>query len=318
LSRPDVTITPVFTASAGPSIDEDHHSEEDIEISPHAFYDDPPPKSIIDKIIDACDIIRVDPTADCYLVEPIRDAMSAAMGFSDDFETAEFWLGGTDIANRIANFYLLLDLSLDHEEVIPLYERHREELARHLLNYITVACLGEARLAFHGVIIESREALRSPLAASLVCVLATEAETGFLSGWDGLLEDRYTMWSVGYKLLRGRVSHLDILTGTHEMFLQLDWGPANACGGRAWANIASVGIQYLTQEITPLLFIDMLVDIQHNGGWAFNKYYARDHICKRHETSLGAILDIKAGATWKLTNVCCIDPDVMDLFQRFK
>ena len=127
-----------------------------------------------------------------------------------------------------------------------------------MLNYLTISCAGEARHTpskTHGDITTMSEMTQTMIAAMNI---------------NTNLGNRQYMWSAAYDL--AQVSgYLPILEALEEMF-NLEW-ITGSYGGKRWAKIAELAKNYANEEYTEAIFIDGIMNIVHNGGWAFNKYY---------------------------------------------
>lgn len=114
-----------------------------------------------------------------------------------------------------------------------------ELYAENIVNYLWAACLGEARHA------------------SDMCnggIILTELDN----------RNRYSVYNEAHNYPVNR-ENLDILL---EIYSQ-EW--RSGFGGEAWLRIIKAVNMYFTGELDAVSFIDHVVDLQHNGGSAFNK-----------------------------------------------
>jgi len=209
-------------------------------------------------------------------------------------------LGNRDIATALANWYMLMYYNLDgYERGVLAWSRQEEaDLAKNikdrLLWYLVLACVGEARYA-NGMVRGSLVEI-GPLAQAIIM------STGTI--------DRYSGWNRGYHLAL-HFGQLAVLQACVEIF-NMEW-PGATYGGGKWATIAQVGVDYLDPGSGPFykntnLLIDRMVDLVHNGGWAFDKWYYQTTIQTYHKRvrpdleydaelpglDLKAVLDLKA------------------------
>ena len=161
-------------------------------------------------------------------------------------------MGPKEILKDIGKFYILIA----HGDK-KLLDAHKKMLAKHMLNYLLISCAGVARHTpskSHGDITKMSEMAQTMLRAMSI-------NTNLLN--------RQYMWSAAYDL--AQVSgYLPILEALEEMF-NLDW-VTGSYGGKKWAKIAELAKNYANEEYTEAIFIDGIMNIVHNGGWAFNKY----------------------------------------------
>ncbi|MEK0325431.1 MAG: hypothetical protein QQN63_06975 [Nitrosopumilus sp.] len=162
-------------------------------------------------------------------------------------------LGPKDILKDIGLFYILMA----HDDK-KLYDDHKTLLAQRLLTYLMVSCAGEARHTLtktHGDITTLGEMAQTILVASNI---------------NGDLSNRQYMWSAIYDL--SKVSGEGVIMEALEELFNLEW-VTSSYGGPKWAKIAQLAKNYCKGEYTEAIFIDGIMNVVHNGGWAFNKYY---------------------------------------------
>ncbi len=198
------------------------------------------------------------------------------------------WLGPRDITQTLFSWYLLMEYSLDHAELAFDLRVKTDILARQMLNYVVLASAGEAR---HGE--------GSPLgllASSLHAVISTDS--------------REEVWPRVAHLLRAGYSYEAVLTAIREVLNELHFSGGYA--GKKWLAIVDLGLSFAQGELTPTVFLDLVVDIVHNGGWAFDKYYNLRHRCDAHNTEFFKVLSVKRNARpSRLLAQMCVDGDVV-------
>lgn len=205
------------------------------------------------------------------------------------------------IIPAIANTYALQHCAhegLSPEVVSPALKSAVKDLSQTLLDYITMACLGEAR---HSNVVRNRDTSTNPLFHAMVLV--------------GSKLDRESTWAATPYLdtLWGRAQTLAHLK---DLFHSLDWG-GGSYGGPAWGLIAERAHEFTIGSLTPMLFIDTIVNVVHNGGWAFNKYYNSEVNCcsLHHYNTLKVILDAKANNATTLRNLICLGEPAASLLK---
>ena len=212
---------------------------------------------------------------------------------------AREFLGGEDIVQRLGEFYFYQALSSQAPKAATKKNALAKQLARDLRNYLFLSCYGEARHVFDlpkvkSMSISSFRNLPSTVHSVLVSL---NLKPNLLSSQFQPLGHREAVYSIGFSALEayegGMFSLLPMLEAIHILFSDLPWGKHPSYGGEKWANIALEGCRFLEGGMTDTIFIDHIVDIVHNGGWAFSKYYSGAHICALHQTPIQKLLDLK-------------------------
>ena len=209
-------------------------------------------------------------------------------------------LGSKDVLVRLATLYSLVLLSLDNKKAKLMLDRIVKETATHFLNYLVLACVGEARYTSKGIREEFDSSKISPLSASIAAVPFEDGNVG-----------RFSMWARGVKLWE-TFTKREILDACYQLF-SLPWGSHNV-GGQSWAKCARIGLDYLDGTYTDLMFVDLVVATAHNNGPVLDKYYDNVHRCNDHETYLGTLLDTKreANSVAEIRAVCCVDEMLLE------
>lgn len=65
-------------------------------------------------------------------------------------------------------------------------------------------------------------------------------------------------------------AHIEFFRLADAVFSRSGWG--RAYGGTAWALIARAGFMFLSGAWSPIVFVDHVFDLRHNGGVMFNKH----------------------------------------------
>jgi hypothetical protein len=164
-------------------------------------------------------------------------------------------LGPKKILSDIIKFYLLLEI--DDPVLTPSFAK---KLATRLVNYMLISSMGEARHCVN----EASGSITSlgPFAKGITMAVNEDQQKFVLS--------RDTMWEIGY-ILANKFKPIKVFEALTEIFENLEWG--GAYGGNAWANLTRFAIKYLNKEFSDIIFVDGCMNIVHNGGWAFDKYY---------------------------------------------
>jgi len=190
-------------------------------------------------------------------------------------------LGPKDILKDIGKFYILFG----HGDK-SMIDAHKKMLAKYLLNYLMVSCAGEARHTLsktHGDITKL-----SQMSQTLLVAKDKNAD----------LLNRQYMWSAIYDL--SEVSGCEVIMESLEELFNLDW-ITGSYGGKKWAKIAELAKNYCKGDYTESIFIDGIMNVVHNGGWAFNKYYKAQSGGNYYNPgiSMMKLLDFKKEATLK-------------------
>lgn len=191
------------------------------------------------------------------------------------------------------------------------YKRRLDRLtkvfAQEILVYLLASCLGEAR---H--VLRQRAYQRPgyfpndklPVFAQAVLQAAPNM-------------NREPSWPVVRPLMEVLGSE-EILIGLSGIFNGFHWGEGRiGYGGPKWGQLADAGLMLVRKEIPPAIFIDTIISMVHNGGWAFNKwYYQVVQCCSKHksrEAKFTKLLDIKANDASGLWNMTCLPKDLQGL-----
>jgi hypothetical protein len=217
-------------------------------------------------------------------------------------------LGPVDVVNRLSNFYILADLSLDHSDLVPIWRDYGRELAENFINYIVFASMGECRYTTTKTIrSDGRRWTETKKEAVAKGILRDEGSLVLrIIGRTKSSSSRYKVWEKTVNALEFFPKEV-LLEGCRQLF-SLPWEPSY--GGGSWARIAEVGLNYLAGNITPNMLVDILVDIIHNGGWALNKYYVDRHYCSKHALGLDELIDLKVMDAKALIPFTCLHPAV--------
>lgn len=180
-----------------------------------------------------------------------------------------------------------------NEEVKEALEQVVSDTSTKLLNYVTMACLGEARHC---------HTIKDPATVTNNTLFKAFTRLGHQPG-------RLETWAaVPYlDMMFGRTGLLELLV---DLFLNVSWS-VRSFGGRRWGVIANLGLLASSGQITPMTFIDQVANSVHNGGWAFDKWYqGTAECCNQHRyTTLKQVLDIKANNAARLPlHICLSEP----------
>lgn len=88
-----------------------------------------------------------------------------------------------------------------------------------------------------------------------------------------------------------------------QMLFAHEWR-GGGFGGKKWGDIAQASYRYFTNQLPPVIFIDHVVSIQHNGGMAFSKSSSADLVKLK--------LDDGASDLTHYLNVRAKDKDILD------
>ena len=156
-----------------------------------------------------------------------------------------------NLNEAIAKYYLLADLCYRADSYYrPEFEKYSEWLAEKMASYIDMVIGGEIRYGSHHL---------------------TE-QTDYLPRIKervGRKLNRGTAWAA-WKQLRDEYG-IDILIEAEEALLKAKWGAG--IGGKMWGKVATHLRLFLTGEYPAWLFVDIAVDLEHNGGNIFNKVF---------------------------------------------
>lgn len=229
-------------------------------------------------------------------------------------------LGGRDISTRLAAIYMGIELALDNPSLRDVVDAEINRTMAHILNYFVMSTMGEARYLNE---IAKPPTKRASFADSLHKLLATAcvdeaAEQQkqftvwlthhFLSSIvTKRTANRFQVWEMGLDIAKV-VGYEKVLVALEFLFNMPGWGTNVSVGGRKWGTVARHGLKFVRQEESPLMALDSIVDVVHNGGWALNKYYLQEHHCPTHHTSLANVLNIKQQSAFDLLPHVCLEP----------
>jgi len=169
---------------------------------------------------------------------------------SPDVRWGYWQLDKTMNLNRTAaDFYLLMDLSIEEEDE-GRFQELMDWLLPQFLRYTDMAVGGELRHAAN--LLKSGSRVPKPLAYALT--------TGKIP------QGRHEAWKA-WKFFR-KTHGSQALRWATMTFPKFKGG---AFGGKPWANIAKVLWMYETGTLTPVTFVDTCWGLQHNGGCYFDK-----------------------------------------------
>lgn len=176
--------------------------------------------------------------------------------------------------------YVTKDLYDKGEITKEIYDANIGELAYILSAYFYLICCGEARHIHN----------HSGYNGSYNEVFATQLqENGIKIPPKGVSVQRET-FIAGYILqpinIQMAAKAMEVVT---KCFYQGAW--SSSYGGKKWGVIAEILLNYLKGDFTPILFIDAIMNCQHNNGRAFGK---TDFITY-DGSSMNQLLDNKAG-----------------------
>lgn len=174
--------------------------------------------------------------------------------------------GNAEIVATLLNFYTLSFLSGKGIKAAKIeFNRLSLELQQQILNYLLSSCLGEARHALNRCSITDATPSTWPDDMKEMIYYLTN---GVYSDHGS---ERMYIWQTSDLVIKryGLVRCFELLV----MIFSLTW-IGGGYGGEKWKNIAQVGLEQVKgQYVVPVVFIDHVVDLVHNGGWALNKYY---------------------------------------------
>lgn len=148
---------------------------------------------------------------------------------------------------HLADFYVLRSIIAHEDEMPDLAARARVELekigpvmSRCMLDYMFLISFGEARHA--------------------------SRFSGISWYWKQIPYEEGRSGSYHHAI---EYDPLKVLPQLAEVFNQSGW--TNSYGGKKWAKICTTTHQMWTTPTNPSIVIDHIVDLEHNGGSAFNK-----------------------------------------------
>lgn len=248
---------------------------------------------------------------DLAIVEALNKSIQSQAAPSE--EQLVSVLGPRDVVQTLSTIYIGLDLALDTPDaprLKTLVDEHIREVMTHILNYLVMSSLGEARHLPERI--GSQKSVDdigrlSPLARWLAASLSS-----------GDRFNRTDVWMRGL-LIADVVGFQATLRVLEELFLLPVWGVEKRAsyGGLKWAQVCAHALKFIDGYESPIMALDSIVDIVHNGGWALNKYYHDRHThiivdhnqaTTNHSISLQDALDTKQESALPLLPLVCIDP----------
>jgi len=182
----------------------------------------------------------------------------------DEEYDIEEYCGSPSIIRRLATFYVLDGLSSVDPQLEEIRSAHHQlsaTLAEEFLNYTIMACLGEARHADNH--------------AGGFGELSSEAYSlaMLLSQYSDMRGKLYARHRKIVDVL-GKEKTLELC---FEIFSALEW--EGKYGGEPWAQIAQTGLMYLRKQMTPTVYIDTVVNLEHHNECYLDKYYNLTEEC---------------------------------------
>jgi hypothetical protein len=183
---------------------------------------------------------------------------------SGHYDSSEKWvkvwkLDNLKLVNEAADFYCLYDLSLDFDDVEPLFAKKRDYLEGQFSRYVDMAVGGEFRHCHGSVYVEEVNKFRkkSPLHELIV---GKHMKNG----------SRFGVW-VDWFDVRKEYG-LDALKVVVEGFNTLSW--STSMGGKTWGRCAKVLHDYLCGDMTKTMFVDTVWSLQHNNNIVLDKAWS--------------------------------------------
>ena len=167
-----------------------------------------------------------------------RTALATPKTLADGYISQNWWPElrlDLDLQGIAADFYLFYAMKDGDEYLQARFEEYAQVVAKQVAVYLDAAVGGELRYkGFAGL---------------------TKGTTRSIARRD---------WRVR-RLTQGH----SLLTRGRDNFLQAKW--KGGYGGPRWGNIAKLLVQHLASNLSPTLFVDQALALQHNGGQVFNK-----------------------------------------------
>ena len=169
-----------------------------------------------------------------------------------------------DLTQAASDYYVATYLALEsgkaeHEEMrVAIVAKLADQLGR----YLVMACGGELRHALSA----------SSLGVTTNPSVPKEIKALFKGhGIKPLPKERHAAWKQWAEFSAG-IGMSKAMRGAQAVFELHGWSAS--FGGKKWGQIAKVAADYLEGKLSPTLFVDSVLGIQHNGGIAFNKAQA--------------------------------------------
>ncbi len=186
----------------------------------------------------------------------------AEQEFVEPDDDAKWWpeiIMNLNLDQIAVDFYLLSNWVVGRPDMRPVLTRYSEVVSSQLAIYLDAACGGEARHKSGGFY-----SMNTLMARGLA-----------RQDWRAL-----------------RIEHgVNILQELTSAFNDGYW--KSQFGGTAWAKASELLTRFLTGEITPIIFVDLAFDLEHNSGTIFNKIAGEGHRDGWQMMRLKSILDQK-------------------------
>lgn len=155
--------------------------------------------------------------------------------------------------NRPTLFYANPVINTWYQDVLDLFEETTSFLDEFMLTYLCAATAGELR---HAPGKAAGQADFLPLLNKWrICV-------------NSQVTDRTTTQRQ-FLLGMGAPQVVDYLRDADTVFRKYKWG--GSFGGKKWADIAKTGLDRMINVYDPIVFVDRVFDLKHNGGPMFDK-----------------------------------------------
>ncbi len=162
----------------------------------------------------------------------------------------ELWkLTNENILAQTSEFYLLAAASLEDNQYEPQWKEYARDFAELLKNYLAMACGGELRHSRH--------------------------HNDWLESFRSI--DKAETWRAWYDVYT--IDPLANIEKAAEEFYRLGaW--SNGFGGPAWGKAANYLAEFIKGKYSPVMFVDLVIDLEHNTGCIFNKWFIDTGILK--------------------------------------
>lgn len=225
--------------------------------------------------------------------DPVFAEWSAGLSKLDTSQSLDSICGAPDILVRLIELYILADYAADFTDprsakILSLWRTRAYTLANQLGNYLVMSCTGEAR-HIESVTGDARQL--TPRGEAWII--------GQQHNFSRKIVLREQVYAGVTKYIVEGGDRLALLDAVYDVFTGLSWRPG--MGGIKWAKGAALGASYFAGTLTPVMFIDMLLGMVHNGGLIINKYY---HMVV--STTHGQRLDFQRFLDLKRENVRCL------------
>lgn len=214
-----------------------------------------------------------------------------------------------DVNLRLNNFYLVEAMaaaassSSIEARLLRLRDQFRRETAELFATYLVMAVAGEIRHAFDYVSFDCRQEMQGLAQFGVIsCFGRSEAQTSVMRHLSGC----------------SRVEQARFFELCATVFASQHWD--GSYGGPKWQAIAQVGHDFLSGALSPLLFVDHVFDLRHNGGYMFDKHAMVETLTDEYQ--LSHQLEIKkfacdtADLYARLKTQECFSDEVTELFRE--